>query len=64
MWGSLKHKFVLPFLGIDEHEDGTAFLISPYMEKGTLAQWRKQSNLSVSEIEERVCPSFIYLTHR
>ncbi len=54
MWGSLKHKLVLPFLGIDEHEDGTAFLISPYMEKGTLAQWRKQANPSVSEIEERV----------
>ncbi len=33
MWGSLKHKFVLPFLGINEREDGTAFLIDPYMEK-------------------------------
>ncbi|KAF8325732.1 kinase-like domain-containing protein [Amanita rubescens] len=54
MWGSLKHKFVLPFLGIDEHEDGTAYLISPYMEKGTLAQWRKQANPSISEIEKRI----------
>ncbi|KAF8345291.1 kinase-like domain-containing protein [Amanita rubescens] len=54
MWGSLKHKFVLPFLGIDEHEDGTAYLIFPYMEKGTLAQWRKQANPSGSEIEERM----------
>ena len=54
MWGSLKHKFVLPFLGIDEQADGTTFLISPYMEKGTLAQWRKQANPSVSEMEERV----------
>ena len=59
MWGSLKHKFVLPFLGIDEYIDGATFLISPYMEKGTLAQWRKQSNPSVLEIEERVCLSFI-----
>ena len=54
MWGSLNHKFVLPFLGIDERKDGTAYLISPYMEKGTLAQWRKQANPSASEIEERV----------
>jgi hypothetical protein len=54
MWGSLMHKFILPFLGIDEHEDGTAYLISPYMEKGTLAQWRKQTNPSISAIEERV----------
>ncbi|KAF8344542.1 kinase-like domain-containing protein, partial [Amanita rubescens] len=54
MWGLLKHKFVLPFLGIGEHEGGTAFLISPYMEKGTLAQWRKQANPSLSEIEERI----------
>ena len=58
MWGSLKHKFVLPFLGINEREDGTAFLIDPYMEKGTLAQWRKLANPSVSEIEERVCLFF------
>jgi hypothetical protein len=62
MWGSLKHKFVLPFLGIDGHEDGATFLISPYMEKGTLAQWRKRANRSVSEIEERVC-LFFQLTH-
>ena len=54
MWGSLKHKFVLPFLGIDEQPDGTTFLISPYMANGTLAQWRKQANPSVSEMEERV----------
>ena len=56
MWGSLCHKFVLPLLGI--YEDKSAkqyFLVSPYMENGTLAQWRKNANPSVTEIEQRVC---------
>ena len=60
MWRSLQHKFVLPFLGI--YEDDLAshfFLVSPYMNNGTLAQWRKTGNPSTSEIENRVrfCPS-------
>jgi hypothetical protein len=57
MWGSLKHKFVLPFLGIYEIESGTVsrcFIVSPYMENDTLAQWRKKANPSIAEIEERV----------
>ncbi|KAF8328947.1 kinase-like domain-containing protein [Amanita rubescens] len=57
MWGSLKHKFVLPFLGIYEFEDGKESqlcLVSPYMSNGTLAQWRNKANPSISEIEHRV----------
>ena len=55
MWGSLKHKFVLPFLGIYEIESGIVsrfFLVSPYMAiHGTLAQWRKKANSSIAKIE-------------
>ena len=57
MWGSLEHKFVLPFLGIYEFKDGEESrfsLVSPYMTNGTLAQWRKKVNPSMSEIEHRV----------
>ena len=57
MWGSLKHKFVLPFLGIYELEGGIApqfFLVSPFMKNGTLAQWRKKGSPSSAEIGERV----------
>ena len=55
MWGSLCHKFVLPLLGI--YEDKSAkqlFLVSPYMKNGTLAQWRKSANPSVTEVDKRV----------
>ncbi|KAF8328460.1 kinase-like domain-containing protein, partial [Amanita rubescens] len=57
MWRSLTHRFVLPFLGIYELEDGTTpqfFLVSPYMMNGNLAQWRKKANPSVAEVEERI----------
>jgi hypothetical protein len=57
MWRSLTHRFVLPFLGIYELEDGTEpqfFLVSSYMMNGNLAQWRKKTNPSIAEVEERV----------
>ncbi len=57
MWRSLKHKFVLPFLGIHEIRDTTVpqfFLVSPYMKNGTLARWRKQPNPPMAVIQERV----------
>ncbi|KAF8339466.1 kinase-like domain-containing protein [Amanita rubescens] len=56
MWRSLKHKFVLPFLGIHEITNTTEpqfFLVSPYMKNGTLARWRKQANPPIAVIEER-----------
>ena len=63
MWRSLRHQFVLPFLGIYQNETMEQFfLVSPYMENGTLAQWRKKANPSIAELEERVwffCPSAV-----
>ena len=63
MWGSLKHKFVLPFYGIYEFENERAsqfFLISPFMTNGTLAQWRKKTSPSVAQIEERVWSFYVW----
>ncbi len=65
MWGSLKHNFVLPFLGIHEFHEGKEsqfFLVSPYMTNGTLAQWRKKVNPSISEMENRVWPFYLSLS--
>jgi hypothetical protein len=53
MWAMLKHEFVLSFVGIYGHQ-GEIFLVSPYMENGTLAQWRKKAKPSVTEIWDRV----------
>ena len=61
MWGSLKHNFVLPFTGIHEEDNGTVFLVSPYMKNGTLAQWRKNTNPSIAQITERVWFFFLPL---
>ena len=49
----LTHKFVLSFMGIYEQQD-ELFLVSPYMENGTLAQWRKNAQPPVNETWERV----------
>ncbi|KAF8339497.1 kinase-like domain-containing protein, partial [Amanita rubescens] len=57
MWGLLRHRFLLPFLGIYVLEEGTApqfFLVSPYMKNGTLAEWRKKVNPSATEIEKLI----------
>ncbi|KAF8324806.1 kinase-like domain-containing protein [Amanita rubescens] len=57
-WQFLKHKFVLPFLGIHKRKlDGLApqlFLVSPYMRNGTLRHWRQRTNPSIAEIEKRI----------
>ena len=62
MWRSLNHDHVLPFLGIYE-DDSAPYLVSPYMKNGTLAQWRKKENPSISEIEDRVWLSFLPLVN-
>ena len=64
MWGSLRHNFVLPFIGIHEEDGGTVFLVSPYMENGTLAQWRKNTNPSIAQITEHVWPFLPFARHR
>ena len=53
MWRSLNHDHVLPFLGIYE-DDSASYLVSPYMKNGTLTQWRKKENPSITEIGDRV----------
>ena len=50
VWKCLNHEFLLPFLGIYEDK----FLVSPYMENGTLAQWRKNANPSIAQMEQLV----------
>ena len=55
MWAMVKHEFVLSFLGIYKEQE-EMFLVSPYMENGTLAQWGKNANPSVTETWERVRP--------
>ncbi|KAF8347350.1 kinase-like domain-containing protein [Amanita rubescens] len=57
MWRSLKHKFLLPLLGIHEIEDPKApqfFLVSPYMKNGTLSRWLMEADPPVTQIEERI----------
>ena len=55
MWRSLNHKFILPFLGIYEEKSiSQLFLVTPYIENGTLAQWRKKENPPIAEIEQHV----------
>ena len=55
MWRSLNHKFILPFLGFYESQSiSKLFLVTPYMENGTLVQWRKKTNPSIAEIEQLV----------
>ena len=58
-WRSLRHKFVLPFLGIHDDElSSKLYLVSPYMKNGTLIQWRKKANPSTAEIQRCVWLSF------
>ena len=54
-WGSLQHKFVLPFLGVYELESTSQSLfVTPYTPNGTLAQWRKTTHPRPWEVEKRV----------
>ncbi len=55
MWHFLKHKFLLPFLGICVDESTSqSFLVSPYMRNGNLRQWREKVNPPMAEIQKRV----------
>ena len=66
MWAMLQHHFVLSFTGIsfsrdrDYYRPDDMILVSPYMENGTLTQWRKNANPSVTETWERVWLLFFY----
>ncbi|KAF8710136.1 hypothetical protein AX14_013425 [Amanita brunnescens Koide BX004] len=52
-WRSLSHPYILPLLGIFERES-QIFFVSPYMENGTLANWRKSNKPGVKEIRQRI----------
>ncbi|KAF8695227.1 hypothetical protein AX14_001856, partial [Amanita brunnescens Koide BX004] len=53
VWRSLSHPYILPLLGIFERES-QIFLVSPYMENGTLAGWRRYRQQSIKDIRQRV----------
>jgi hypothetical protein len=52
VWGTLSHENVLPLLGI--YEAKSFLFVTPYMEYGTLRQWRREVNRSGMEIRDRV----------
>jgi len=52
-WRSLKHRFILPLLGIFEKKS-QLYLVSPFMTNGTLSDWRKKQDPTVSEIHRLV----------
>lgn len=59
-WKSLSHRFILPLLGIFEGKS-QLFLVTPYMQSGTLSQWRKAQLSSVEPLVHRLV-RFRYLS--
>ncbi|KAF8313734.1 kinase-like domain-containing protein [Amanita rubescens] len=53
IWRSLSHRYILPLRGIFE-EKSQLFLVSPFMENGTLTQWRKNRRLVVNEVQRLI----------
>ncbi|KAF8733241.1 hypothetical protein AX14_004022 [Amanita brunnescens Koide BX004] len=53
IWRTFSHEHVLALLGIHENPLGR-FLVSPYMENGTLSSWRKKKTSSSAEVQQRV----------
>ena len=55
MWRTLSHDYVLPFWGIYQDPTGSdaICLVSPFLENGTLNDWRHNKNPGVPEIEIR-----------
>ena len=54
VWRTLSHDYVLPFIGVYYEASGHICRVSPFMENGTLSDWRHDKNPSVAEIEIRV----------
>ena len=58
VWGSLSHENILPLLGIyDATANGQGsgfFVVTPYMEHGTLREWRREVNPPGVKIRDRV----------
>ncbi|KAM6503100.1 hypothetical protein JOM56_000043 [Amanita muscaria] len=55
-WRTLSHKYILPFIGIFVDSSQSFFsLVAPFMENGTLRDWRLNMTPSIPEIKKRVC---------
>ena len=58
VWGALSHENVQPLLGIyDATASGRGrwlYFVTPFMEQGTLRQWRQKVNPSAVNIRDRV----------
>lgn len=52
IWGTLSHGHILPFIGA--YLDMGICLVSPFMENGTLRDWRHDKNPSVAQVETSV----------
>ncbi|KAF8351814.1 kinase-like domain-containing protein [Amanita rubescens] len=52
-WRSLSHRFILPLLGVFEDKLALYF-VSPYMENGTIHQWRKRQGPDVANIHRLI----------
>ena len=61
-WRTLSHDYVLPFVGTYE-DSGFIHLVSPFMENGTLGNWRDEKNPTASEVEMKVSISIIFILH-
>ena len=57
-WRSLSHRFILPFLGIYK-EKLQLCLVSPFMENGTLTQWRREQERGAIEVHRMVRSIFV-----
>ncbi|KAF8631112.1 hypothetical protein AX17_005157 [Amanita inopinata Kibby_2008] len=55
IWRSLSHEYVLPFFGIHEDKPRSFIsLVAPFMDNGTLNEWRKNQNPSVADIRKHI----------
>ena len=52
-WRSLSHRFILPLLGVYQGKSELS-LVSPFMENGTLTQWRRKQERGAIEIHRMV----------
>ncbi|KIL53945.1 hypothetical protein M378DRAFT_19369, partial [Amanita muscaria Koide BX008] len=54
-WRTLSHKYILPFIGIlVDSSQSFVSLVSPFMENGTLRDWRLNMTPSIPEIKKRI----------
>lgn len=52
-WRSIKHRFVLPLMGLFEHKS-QLYLVTPFAANGTLCDWRKTQAPAVADVRRLV----------